>query len=152
MKACQMQPYIRQATFDDIQRLWEVRRESILKLASKGMSVTQAFTWATKMTLEGMEARFRETEIWIAELEGVLVGWVAVRGDYIDGLYIDPCSAEQGIGSELLSVAETLMRDRGIQAVRLDSSVNAERFYRHRGYLPTGDPPADNAIPLKKKL
>ena len=144
--------HTRPATSDDIQRLWEVRSESILKLASRGMTVSQAHAWAKKMTLQGMEERFREAEIWIAESEGVIVGWIAVRNDYIDGLYIDPSFAERGIGSKLLSVAETLMRDRGIQVVRLDSSVNAEQFYRHRGYHSLGEPRADEAIPFTKRL
>jgi putative acetyltransferase len=132
--------------------MWEVRQQSILKLAPQGMTIAQSETWAFSMTIQGMERRFREAEIWIAEINGAIAGWIAVRGDYIDGLYTDPEFAAQGIGSELLSLAENLMEIRGIDVVRLDSSVNAVNFYLRRGYELTGDPPGNNAIPMSKRL
>ena len=59
--------------------------------------------WAASLTLTGMEERFRETEIWLAETD-VVAGWIAIRADSIAGLYTDPraplsvqkfCSARQ---------------------------------------------------------
>ena len=142
----------RKATLDDVPRLWTIRRESILKLAPGGMSVGESQTWAAKMTLAGMEKRFRDAEIWIAESEGIIVGWIAIRVDYIDGLYVDPPFAQQGIGSQLLQLSEALIREQGIQIVRLDSSVNAEEFYLRRGYERTGVTPERDAIPMRKRL
>jgi putative acetyltransferase len=116
------------------------------------MTIAQSEAWAASMTIQGMEKRFRDAEVWLAEANGLIVGWVAVRGDYIDGLYTDPQFAEHGIGSELLTLAEKLMLERGIEVIRLESSVNAEQFYLRRGYQPTGTAPANNAIPLTKQL
>ena len=104
--------------------------------------MAQSEAWAESMTIQGMEKRFRDAEVWLAEANGLVVGWVAVRGDYIDGLYTDPQFAEHGIGSELLTLVERLMRERGIEVVRLESSVNAKHFYLRRGYQPTGTAPA----------
>jgi putative acetyltransferase len=142
----------RKAMLDDVPRLWTIRREAILKLALTGMSVGESQTWAAKMTIAGMEKRFREAEIWIADSEGITVGWIAIRVDYIDGLYVDPLFARQGIGSQLLQLSETLMREQGIQTVRLDSSINAEEFYLRRGYQRAGVPAERDAIPLRKRL
>src|SRR3970040_893504 len=93
----------RKATRSDTARLFELRRKSILELAPTGMSVAQSVSWAMQMTVEGMGKRIRETNVWVAEINDVIVGWVAIRGDYLDGLYTDPKFAKQGIGTGLLS-------------------------------------------------
>jgi putative acetyltransferase len=147
-----MKLVIRQATLNDVPRLWELRRQSILTLAPKGMSVAQAEAWAAGKTVQGMEKQFREIEIWTAEANDTIVGWVGFHADYLDGLYTDPKFIEQGIGTQLLSKAEGLMRERGINIVRADASWNAEEFYLRRGYEPTGPRPADSARPLAKHL
>jgi putative acetyltransferase len=143
---------IRQAMPHDVPRLWEIRQESILTLAPRGMTIAQARKWAASMTMEGMERRFRASEIWITERNGVVTGWIAIRDNQISGLYTDPNFAEKGIGSELLTWAETLLCERGVQSVHLDSSINAEQFYLRRGYEPTGPRPTDDAIPMAKRL
>ena len=132
--------------------MYELRRQSILQLAPRGMSVAQAEHWAAAMTIEGMEQRIRETEMYVAELNDMIVGWVAIRGDYLDGLYTEPQFVGRGIGTELLELAEKLMRDRGLPVVRAEASWNAEEFYIQRGYEPTGPRPPDGARPLEKRL
>ncbi len=143
---------IRKATLTDVPRLWELRRRSILELAPRGMSVAQSEAWADGRTIQGMEGQFREIEIWTAEINDTIVGWVGFHADYLDGLYTDPKFIEQGIGTQLLAVAEGLMRERGMRAIRADASWNAEEFYLRRGYEPTAPRPADGARPLVKQL
>jgi len=74
-----MKPGFRKAALDDVPRLWELRRQSILELAPHGMTVAQSEAWAATMTIQGMEERFRESEVWIAEANDTVIGWVAVR-------------------------------------------------------------------------
>lgn len=147
-----MKCVIRKAGLEDVPRLLELRRQSILKLAPKGMSVAQSQAWAARQTIEGIEKRFKDIEIWVAEANGRIAGWVGFHGDYLDGLYTDPQFLEQGIGTRLLDTAEGLMRKRGVQVVRADASWNAEEFYLRRGYEPVGPRPADSARPLAKRL
>ena len=82
-----MKASFRQAIIKDAAHVFELRRRSILELAPRGMSVAQAEKWAANLTLEQMEQRIRETELWIAEADDAIVGWVAIRGDYLDGPY-----------------------------------------------------------------
>ena len=142
----------RKATVTDVPRMWELRRDSILTLAPRGMTLAQAETWANSMALEGMEQRFRDAEVWVAEADDTIAGWIALRGDYIDGLYTDPRFVERGIGTELVAFAEALMRGRGIQIIRLEASINAEQFYLRRGFVPKGSRVPDSAIPMEKRL
>ena len=147
-----MNPKHRKATFDDSERLCQLRRQSILELAPRGMALAEAELWANKMTVESMEQKIRESEVWIAEMNDTIVGWVAVRGDYLDGLYVGPQFERRGIGSELLSWAEELARRSGVQVLRADASSNAEEFYFRRGYEPAGPRPPDGARPIVKRM
>lgn len=142
----------RKASPNDATRLWELRREAILRLAPRGMSIAHAHRWAAAKTLEGMEQQIHEADIWIAKVDSKIVGWVAIRGDYLDGLYTDPDFSERGVGTELLRLAEELMRERGIRTVRAEASRNAEGFYLRRGYEPVGSRRPDGARPLVKSL
>ena len=142
----------RKAAIHDLPGLWKLRQESILALAPLGMTLAQAEAWAANMTVQGMERRFYDAEIWLAESTGTILGWIAFRGEYLDGLYIKPEFAGQGIGTELLTLVERLMRERGIKAMQLEASLNAAQFYRRRGFEPTGSRSSDGAIPMSKEL
>jgi putative acetyltransferase len=151
-KGVEMNQSFRKAAVTDVPRLWELRRESILELAPLGMPTAHAEAWASTLTIEGMEHRFLDAEIWVAETGDTVTGWIAIRGDYIDGLYINPRYARQNVGTELLRLAEGLMKERGIPVIRLEASVNAAQFYLRRGFAPTSIPAPDEAIPMEKRL
>jgi putative acetyltransferase len=140
------------ATLDDAPALFEVRRRSILALAPPVISVADAETWAARLTLARMEARFRDLEVWIAETGGVVAGWGGIRGDFLESLYTAPECAGQGIGSALLGRLERLMRERGVDAVRAEASPNALSFYLRRGYGLTGPQMPVGAWPIAKPL
>jgi putative acetyltransferase len=136
----------------DATLLFDVRRRSILELAPSGMSVGEAEAWAKQLAPSGMERKLRELEIWIAELDGVVAGWGAIRGDYLEGLYTAPEYAGQGVGAALLDRLEGLMRGRGVHAVRAEASSNAKAFYLRRGYRATGPQTPVGAWPITKQL
>jgi putative acetyltransferase len=142
----------RLATLEDVPRLFEVRRRSILALAPPVMSVADAETWAARLTLARMEERFRDLEVWIAEAGGIVAGWGGIRGDFLESLYTAPEYAGQGIGSALLNRLEGLMRERGVDTVRAEASPNALSYYLRRGYEVTGPQMAVGAWPIAKQL
>jgi putative acetyltransferase len=142
----------RLATLGDVDRLFELRRQSITALAPRGMSVAEAETWAATLTVVGMERKVRELEIWVAEVNHTVVGWGAIRGDKLEGLYTDPRFTGRGIGTKLLGLLETLMRERGVRTVCAEASSNSEAFYRRRGYEPIGLRTPDGAQPIRKWL
>jgi hypothetical protein len=88
---------LRKATLIDVPRLWQLRRDSIIELAPEGMAIAQAEAWAATLTVTGMKQRFLETEIWVGESDGIIAGWIAMREDYIDGLYTDPRKGSSGL-------------------------------------------------------
>jgi len=104
------------------------------------------------LTVAGMERKILELEIWVAKVGETAVGWGAIRGDRLEGLYTDPEFAGRGIGTALLGWLEGLMRGRGIPAACAEASANAEVFYRRRGYERTGPRTSEGAQPIGKRL
>ena len=140
------------ATLSDAAELHALRGRSILKLAPEGMCFERAREWAGKGSIESMSRRLEETEAWVAEIDNHIVGWVAVRGDYLDALYVDPEHAKRGIGTNLLRLVEDVLRRRGVRAIRADASWNSKAFYIRQGYELLGPRPPDDARPMRKRL
>ena len=146
-----MAPDYRLAMRKDANRLYDIRRRSILELAPPTMPAAEARAWASQLTLAGMERKLDELEIWVAERGVVVAGWGAIRGDMLEGLYTAPEFAGQGVGAGLLDRLEGLMREREFPSVRLEASSNARGFYLRRGYRATGLQTSDGAWPMVKE-
>jgi len=142
---------LRPAAIEDVVQLFELRRKSIVGLAPNGMSVAEAESWAANLTVHGVEQKLRVMEVWVAEIDGRAVGWGAIRGDKLEGLYTDPEFAGQGIATELLSRLEAQVRARAMTSMHAQASLNAEGFYIRRGYMPVGPRHAD-VQPITKRL
>ena len=142
----------RRAILNDASRLYVIRRRSILELAPPTMPAAEAQAWASKLMPSGMERKLRELEVWVAELDGVVVGWGAIRGGTLEGLYAAPEFAGQGVGAGLLGMLEGLMRERGFPSVQAEASSNARGFYLRRGYRATGPQTSEGAWPIAKEL
>jgi GNAT superfamily N-acetyltransferase/chorismate mutase len=72
--------------------------------------------------------------VWLAESDGVPVGFMVVEGDWLESLYIAPEAAGQGVGSALLDVAKQL-RPGGFCLWVFESNTPARDFYLHRGLV-----------------
>lgn len=115
------------------------------------MPKAEAQAWASQLTPARMEQKLRELEVWVAVLDGAVVGWGAIRGDMVESLYAAPEFARQGVGGGLLDMLEGLMRDRGFPLVHLEASLNARDFYLRRGYRATGTQTPKGAWPMMKE-
>src|SRR5262247_2753458 len=142
---------IRRAEAADEDALASIRRRAILALAVPAMSREQAERWAARGAVGRVARAMREHDVWVA-VEGTAIGWVEVDRDRVAALYVSPSCARRGVGSALLTLAETAIRRAGYATARLESSRNALDFYLRRGYLHCGPPDADGAWPLRKDL
>lgn len=139
-------------------RLIELRTASILQIASRDLSVAQTLEWVARVTFADMERRIREMDVWVAEASeapggaNTIVGWMAVDGDRLEGLYTDPRFEGRGVGTQLLDAAEDLVRRRDGEVLRADAARNAEAFYFRRGYVPEGPPLPHGPQPVIKRL
>jgi ribosomal protein S18 acetylase RimI-like enzyme len=69
----------------------------------------------------------------VAELDGTVVGFVALDGGHIDHLYVATGVQGRGIGEALLATAKT-MRPAGLSLWTFQRNERARRFYEARGF------------------
>ena len=100
------------------------------------MGDREARGWAESSAEDRVFRAVEQHEVWLAEHDGIVLGWVEVDQGRIEAIYTRPDVARQGIGSMLLLHAESEIRTAGHPTVTLEASSNAEAFYLHRGYEP----------------
>lgn len=75
---------------------------------------------------------FRDCDIWGALDDGLLVGIIAFRRDWIDQLYVLPTAQRRGIGSRLLDVARSASPRLFLWTFQRND--RARRFYETHGF------------------
>lgn len=144
---------IRQATTSDIADVARVH-VAAWDAAKEGLDLT------TRRTLDDREdlwARFlaeRRGALWLAEVEGSVVGFCAIgpsRDDDRAGeseiytLYVDPHLWGRGLGSALMSQAPL---DEVVSLWVSEANHRARSFYAHRGFLPDGAREEGHHVPV----
>jgi GNAT superfamily N-acetyltransferase len=71
-------------------------------------------------------------QVTVAETNGRIVGFIAVSGEWIEQLYLDPAWTGQGVGSRLL--AEATVGRRTVKLRCFQANTGARRFYERRGF------------------
>jgi putative acetyltransferase len=72
----------------------------------------------------------------VAENGGRIVGigCLVARKKELRACYVLPSASRNGVGTAILRALEHAARDQGATALDVDASLNAEAFYRSRGY------------------
>ncbi len=74
-----------------------------------------------------------EQNVWVAEVDGVVVGYAAIKGAWLNDLYVRPGYQGQGVGSALLANAMELSPAE-LNLWTFQRNANARRFYERRGF------------------
>lgn len=77
-----------------------------------------------------------QAELWLAEVDGAVQGFLVMDGDMIDALFVDPAVHGRGIGTALLDHALTLAPHALVDAS--EQASNAVPFYEARGFVRVG--------------
>lgn len=104
-----------------------------------------------RFTLELARSVFREEiasacEIWVAEAGDEIVGYLALRGSYVDRLYVGPNHQRRGIGTALLKFA-MLRSPAGLELHTHQKNAPARAFYEQHGFVAVKfglSPPPEN--------
>lgn len=129
---------LRPAREADRRALWRIHTRSVRELCHGAYSAREVRTWVALLRPEGYLRPDQPRTVLVAERGRRLVGFgqLDARGGELEALYVLPEEVGQGIGTMLLSSLEVLAWRAGAPALRLDASLNAESFYRERGYRP----------------
>ena len=118
---------LRPGTLDDADAIARIMRAALA-----------SFDWMPMLHTPGEDRAFirgrvlAHQAVTVAEVDGKPVGFIAVEGEWVEQLYLDPIWTGRGIGTRLLSVATA-----DLPSVRLhcfQANVGARRFYERHGF------------------
>jgi ribosomal protein S18 acetylase RimI-like enzyme len=74
--------------------------------------------------------------VLVAEVDGRAVGFMAIAGDLIDQLYVDPENQGQGVGTSLIASAKALSPS-GLRLFTFETNARGRAFYEKHGFRAT---------------
>jgi putative acetyltransferase len=115
--------------FEPVTRLWRRAREvSLPEFQREKGHPFEMDQWFFK------EHILKENNVTLADLDGQPVGFMAMKDDFIDQLYIDPDHWHMGIGSAFLDHARSIA-PRHLWLYTLQVNHVARAFYQKQGFV-----------------
>jgi ribosomal protein S18 acetylase RimI-like enzyme len=114
--------------FDAVTILWRIAREKSLPefQRTKGHFFYEDQNYFREHVLQ-------EDKVFVVESDEHPVAFMAIRGDFIDHLYVHPAHQNRGIGKVLLDYARQLSPEH-IWLYTLQINTNARVFYEKNGF------------------
>jgi len=136
----------------DVTAHFDIRQAAIRRLSLTHLSEPEAAAWAESVGIPRVEPAIAKDVVWVAALGPQVVGWLHRAANSIEGLYVSPTAARQGVGTALIRLAESHIAQSGHHIVVLESSLNAVGFYLRLGYAPAGAQRSFGAIAMCKQV
>ncbi|MFC7443215.1 GNAT family N-acetyltransferase [Laceyella putida] len=106
----------------------------------------KAFMRRVAEELTVLEEMVNRDEVMVAEREGRLLGFYAIKGQppvgELNALFVDPAAMGQKVGRTLMEHALRAAREKGFSCLRIDSDPFAEGFYKKMGAVKIGEVPS----------
>jgi GNAT superfamily N-acetyltransferase len=134
---------IRRARRDDFDALLHVQREAAVA-AFAHVFPPESFPFPDDEVREAWRRALADPaiEVFVAEVDGEMVGSVSVGLEYLRTLYVLPSHQGTGVGSALHDHALDRLRGRGARQAKLwtlEENDSARRFYERRGWKLNGE-------------
>jgi GNAT superfamily N-acetyltransferase len=124
---------LRLAQADEHEQLEELQRRASLE-----MPEYRAQLLANPDAIHLPPAQVANGQVIVAEFDKVIVGFAAVVGGELDGLFVEPDLWGRGIGRDLIDAATHEARRRGL-ALTVIANPSARRFYESCGFSVEGE-------------
>jgi GNAT superfamily N-acetyltransferase len=112
--------------------------EALQRRASLALPEYRAQLEANPDAIHLPPAQLANGQVFVAELDGRIVGFAALVGGELDGLFVEPDLWRQGIARALVDEATHQARQRGL-AVTVIANPNAREFYEKCGFSLEGE-------------
>ena len=104
------------------------------------------------LTIERAGEIFRDVirphfSLWVGLIDDRIVAFLAIKGSYIDRMYVDPPQWRKGCGTRLIAFAKTLSPE-GLELCTHQQNHGARTFYERHGFTAVRfgiSPPPENA-------
>lgn len=73
-----------------------------------------------------------QAEIYVYEIDGKILGFVGLQGDYLAGIFVDRHARSMGIGGQLIHYVQKIRRTLTLNVYRKNQS--AMEFYLREGF------------------
>jgi N-acetylglutamate synthase-like GNAT family acetyltransferase len=93
-------------------------------------------------------------QVYVASIDGLVVATGSLDGNAVRSVFVHPACQGQGIGRQLMATIESAAAQRGVDRLRVPSSITAESFYRALGFVKVRDEfhGAERTIIMEKAL
>ncbi len=76
----------------------------------------------------------KESQVWIAEERGIILGFMALEADLVDQLFVINDRQRSGVGSALLNKAREINPE-GLSVYTFQKNQSARNFFEKQGFL-----------------
>jgi 8-oxo-dGTP pyrophosphatase MutT (NUDIX family)/GNAT superfamily N-acetyltransferase len=73
-------------------------------------------------------------DVWVADLDGTIVGLMVIDGGWLEHLYLDPAWVGRGLGDRFMRIAQQSASE-GLQLWTFQANEPARRFYARHGFV-----------------
>jgi len=130
---------IRKAVPRDAEAMFAVHQASVHALCAKAYSAEHMASWFEGRTPEIYTPALAAEQIWVAEQDGSIVGFVGARPGEITLLFVLPQAAGQGIGSGLFEQGLSMAEGPSSAPVTVVATRNSASFYAAHGFVAVGE-------------
>ena len=127
-------------TSDDADRVWMVRSAAIENISQSFYSEDEINTWLFAEKPNEFEKVITSLEWYVAEIDSVIVGtgFVDIDTKEVGAIFVHPDYQRKGIGLAILKKLEEVARSNSLDELHIESTLNAEQFYRTVGFESEG--------------
>jgi len=149
----QQQMTIENVSVSDIGKLKELAKSTILDSVDAGIDIKKAIITDTENHIEGNLPR--SDRVFLKYTDETILGFILIQKFWnLSDLFVLPSAQGNGVGKQLFDEAKAACTVSGGDIIRVNSSLNAEGFYRKVGfvtYVPNTEVP-DFIVPLIYKF
>jgi putative acetyltransferase len=106
-------------------RVWRAAREEHLRFLSDLHDADEDRAYLSGVVMPA-------NEVWVAEIESQVTGFIAFHDGWVNHLYVAPRFQDRGVGTELLSIARR--ENVTLQLWAFEVNEPAIRFYKRHGF------------------
>ena len=145
---------IRIAEAGDISVVEALRYAALSASAPSVYSPREVVELLDSLDVDELRTMVKDRQLFVAETDGLIVGCAGWRGKHLRHVYVAPDSERGGLGTRLVTRAESDFRDRTSAAeIHVGSVLYARGFYEKLGYeLVTDERSGSEPFHMKKSF
>lgn len=152
-----VQNIIREIKIEDVEEVTSFVRRCIKEVNSKVYPAEVINYIHNYYSPEFLKSIINKKHIIVYEENSKVFGTASINLEerYISSVFVDPDHHHKGIGTQLMNAIEDYAKDKRLKKVYLNASLNAENFYKDRGYKKIKkmkNPNFGLTIKMRKKL